>query len=153
MKKTKITLVSLLLFGVFLNTFAAESEYNLDSKVLRIPIIKIGDSHVYNATLKLNEAGSFDIIGYSENPPSRDGDDSVTFVFSDECKNDNISLDKSNQIKAGMSLEQVYSIIGCKEESSIIGSDTSMYFWDNEEAELTVMFEGDSVSIALYTQN
>lgn len=59
-------LASLLLVSVSVNVFASEPEYTLSSKVLTIPIIKIGDSFVYDAMLKLNEAGSFDIIEYSD---------------------------------------------------------------------------------------
>jgi hypothetical protein len=107
MKNSRITLVSLLLANVSINTYAVEAEYTPSSKILTIPTVKIGDGFVYDAELKLNDAGSFDIIGYSETPSSGGDVDA-------KCTKDKITPEKYNQLESGMTLEQVNTIIGCQ---------------------------------------
>jgi hypothetical protein len=70
MKTPKVFLVPLLLVNISINAYAVEPEYTLSSKALTIPRVKIGDGFLYDAELKLNNSGSFDIIGYSETPSS-----------------------------------------------------------------------------------
>ncbi len=122
MKKTRISLISFLLAGTSVNALAVESEFNPDSKILSIPSVKIGDGFVYDAKLKLNNAGSFDIIGYSETSSSGGDVDK-------KCTEDKITLEKFEKITDGMTLEQVNSIIGCKGELMIIDESSANYVW------------------------
>ncbi len=39
-----------------LSVFAAKPEYNPDSKILSIPTVKVLNTHLYDAKLKLNDA-------------------------------------------------------------------------------------------------
>ncbi len=140
--KKSITLVSLLLASVSVNVFASEPEYTPDSKVLTIPIIKIGDSFVYDATLKLNEAGSFDIIGYSDTATSGGGLDA-------KCTDGKITLEKFKQIEVGMTLEQVNNIIGCKGELTIVHAIGDFYEWQTDtigSPRISLVLKNDSVS-------
>lgn len=152
-KILKVTLVSLLLVSFSINIYAIEPEYKADSKTLTIPKIKIGDGFVYDAKLKLNDAGSFDIVGYSENslPENLASENSMPREDAvEKCTDKHLSIEKSNQIIEGMTLKQVYGILSCKEESFISGSGTSIYFWENDEAQMQVMFEDKVVSIAIF---
>ncbi len=121
--KKSTTLASLLLASVSVNVFASDPEYIPSSKVLTIPIVKIGNSFVYDATLKLNGAGSFDIVGYSNTATSSGGDANA------KCTDDKITLEKFEQIKVGMTLEQANDIIGCKGELSQVQILGDFYEW------------------------
>jgi hypothetical protein len=135
----KKTITALLLLGLSMNIFAAEPEYNPDSKVLSIPTVKFLNTHLYNAKLKLNDVGTFDILGYSETPSSDGGV---------KCTADKITLKKFNQITNGMTLEQVNSIIECsgdlKASHAVVGD---FYLWaKNTEPRIEVTFK-DSVVV------
>ncbi|MCF6204464.1 MAG: hypothetical protein L3J59_12495 [Methylococcaceae bacterium] len=147
MKSTILTL-SLLLSLTSLNVLA-ESEYLSDSRLLIIPKIKKGNGFIYNATLKLNDAGSFDIVGYSETTPS--GSEGST------CTADKITHEKFNQISNGMTLEQVNSIVGCNGELEWVtpgmSGDRSAYAWygENRPPEITIHIENNIVVLQYYT--
>lgn len=135
----KETSVSLLFLCMPLSLFAAEPEYNPNSKVLSIPTVKFLNTHLYNAKLKLNDVGTFDILGYSETPSSDGGV---------KCTTDKITTEKFNQITNGMTLEQVNSIIGCsgdlKASHAVVGD---FYLWaENTEPRIEVTFK-DSVVV------
>ena len=116
-------LMSLLLVVVSINAFSADSEYNAESKVLTIPVIKVGNAFVYDAKLKLNDKGSFDIVGFSDQPPS--------VIVDSQCVEAQITIDKFSQISVGMSLNQVSSIIGCKEKIFAATSSFTIYTWND----------------------
>ena len=142
MKKTRI---SLLFLCMPLIVFAAEPEYNPDSKILSIPTVKFLNTHLYDAKLKLNNAGTFDILGYSETPSS----DGV------KCTADKITAEKFNQITNGMTLEQVNSIIGCtgdfKASHQLVGD---FYLWaENSEPRIEVTFKNNIVVTKKHTPN
>jgi hypothetical protein len=133
------TIIGLLSIVFTMNVLAVEPEYNPDSKVLSIPTVKFRNIHLYDATLKLNDAGTFDILRYSETPSSNGGI---------KCTEDKITLEKFNQITNGMTLEQVNSIIGCsgdlKASHDVVGD---FYLWaENTEPRIEVTFK-DSVVV------
>jgi hypothetical protein len=68
MNKLKILLVPLLLVLSSAKAAPTESEFYSDSGILTIPSVKVGDIYVYDAQLRLNNAGSFDLVGYSLSP-------------------------------------------------------------------------------------
>ena len=109
-------------FRTFGNALAAEPEFNPDSKILSIPSVKIGDGYVYNAKLKLNNVGGFDIEGYSKTPSSGG-------EIEAKCTEDKIVLEKFEQITNGMTFEQVNSIIGCKGELLARDESVANYVW------------------------
>ncbi|RKZ84922.1 MAG: hypothetical protein DRR19_17070 [Candidatus Parabeggiatoa sp. nov. 1] len=55
-----------------------EAEYDVTTKILTIPSIKIGAARIYDGQLQLNNEGLFVIVGYSETPTSSD---SSTFTL------------------------------------------------------------------------
>lgn len=137
-------MIVLLWIGFSMNVLAAEPEYNPESKILSIPTVKFLDIHLYDATLKLNDAGTFDILGYSETPSSGEGV---------KCTEDKITLEKFNQITSGMTLEQVNSIIGCagalKASNELVGD---FYLWaENAEPRVEITFKSDVVVTKKYT--
>lgn len=123
MKKFKITQFALLLTVISNNTLAIEPEFDLDSLILTIPTIKVGNDHVYDATLKLKTSRSFDLIGFSDQPPITDKD------IDAECTPEHVNLDTFNQITEGMTFEQVTTLIGCESELHIAGSSFSDFWW------------------------
>ncbi|MCK4493296.1 MAG: hypothetical protein KAU26_04525, partial [Methylococcales bacterium] len=56
----------LLFLASSMTVVADEAKYNPNSKILKIPVIKIGDSYVYDAEL-LNNDGFFSLLSYSVN--------------------------------------------------------------------------------------
>lgn len=123
MKQAKIVLAAMLLTGLSSHTLADEAEYDIASEILTIPSVKIGEDHVYDATLKLNDEGSFDVVGFSDKPTASGGSVDA------ECTPEHITLDTFNQLTTGMSVEQVNSLIGCKGELNSAGSSLSDYWW------------------------
>ena len=135
MNKIKVALLAIVFSS---NVFAVEPEYNPDSKILSIPTVKFLNINLYDAKLKLNDAGTFDILGYSETPSS----DGV------KCTADKITTEKFNQITNGMALDQVNSIIGCsgdlKASHAVVGD---FYLWaENTKPRIEVTFK-DSVVV------
>lgn len=66
-KKTNAVVISLLLGGISINALAAE--YTPSSKILDIPIVKIGNNNVFNVKLKLKATGkTFGIVEYFDQP-------------------------------------------------------------------------------------
>ncbi len=122
MKNLRITLAFLLLANISINAYAVESEYIPSSKILTIPTVKIGDGFVYDAKLKLNGAGSFDIVGYSETPPTSGNVDT-------KCTEDKITLEKYKQITDEMTLEQVNSVIGCAGKLNTVEGTSDEYYY------------------------
>lgn len=60
-------LIKLLLLLLISNiAWAEEAEYQIATQILSIPTVKLGDSRLYNARLKLNSAGLFAIVSYDE---------------------------------------------------------------------------------------
>lgn len=129
------------------NNATTESAYNVDSRVLTIPSVKIGNDYVYNARLKLNDLGSFDIIEYSETPPIIET--SVT------CTSTHITLDKRNQISIGMTLDQVNHIMGCEESLISQSSGIVVYSWSDSALPpiISVTFINNVVDQATYSTN
>ncbi len=123
MKKSATALVALFISIHSIHSLAAEPEYDIKSRILSIPSIKIDEGHVYDATLKLNDSGSFDIVGFSDEPKPQEGD------IDDECTPDHITLDKFNQLTAGMTIEQVNSLIGCEGELHLAGASFTEFWW------------------------
>ena len=122
MTKLKIVLASLLM-GASFTTLADESEYNVDTRVLTIPTVKIGNSFVYDARLHLNDAGSFDLIGFSENPLVSVG------VVDAVCTPNHVTLDKLDLLKNGLTVEQVNNIMGCEGTLQSAGSGLTSIWW------------------------
>ncbi len=140
MKKIR---VSLLFLCLPLSVFAAEPEYNPDSKILSIPTVKFLNTHLYDAKLKLNDSGTFDILGYSETPSSVEGV---------KCTADKITTEKFNQITNGMTPEQVNRIIGCsgdlKSSHAVVGD---FYLWtENTVPRIEVTFKNTVVVTKKY---
>lgn len=123
MKQAKITLIAMMLTSVSVHILADEPEYDVDSKILSIPTVIIGEERVYDATLKLNDAGSFDIIGFSDEPSLSSA------VIDAECTPEHITLDKFNLLTTRMSVEQVNSLIGCEGELQIANTNFSEFWW------------------------
>ncbi|SHE23087.1 hypothetical protein BPUTEOMOX_1881 [methanotrophic endosymbiont of Bathymodiolus puteoserpentis (Logatchev)] len=142
--KSGFCLVSLFLSLSFVETSVAESEFHTDSGILTIPTVKVGNSYVYDAQLRLNNAGSFDIIGYSQNPSNSRSVDDV-------CTDKHITLEKYQQIKNGMTLDQVNSIIGCKEKLHGVSSGITIYKWNASAFPLVqVAFDSNGASNLTY---
>jgi len=125
MKKLGIVAIPFLLASLSINALA-ESEYHLDSRTLTIPSVKIGNSHVYDAKLKLNDAGGFDIISYSDQPVVVGGTVDV------KCTPDHVTLEKMNQIENGMTFDQVNNVLGCTGELRSASGSSSSYKWEGE---------------------
>lgn len=86
-----------------------EADYDINSKVLTIPSVKIGDIYVYNAKLQLNSIGNFVILGFSETPPQAEN-------IASKCTKDLITIETFQMITKGMTLDEVNKIIGCRGE-------------------------------------
>lgn len=119
MRTPKITLIFLFLLAISFNGIAAEIEYKVDSKVLTIPAMKIGNGYLYDVKLRLNQ---FDIISFSKSP-------SLVSHKNRKCTEEKILLSKYNQIETGMTLNQVNNIIGCKGKLDIVVGNRSLYKW------------------------
>lgn len=130
MQQVKMIWVTILLSSLSIHALADEPEYKIDTKILTIPEIKVGEEHVYNAMLKLNDAGNFEIVGFS-NQPSLPG-----IVIDDKCTPDHLTFDKFKQITNGMSVEQINSLLGCKGEQRIANATFSEYWWVGGSAPL-----------------
>lgn len=111
MKKSNIALLSLLVGSLSFNASADGAmdgaEFFQETLTLKIPTVKIGDDTVYNGVLKLNDQGSFDIVGFSRAAPEPVGKGV-------DCTADLITDAKFEQITDDMTLEQVNAIIGCE---------------------------------------
>jgi len=142
--KSGFFLVSLFLSLSFVETSVAESEFHTGSGILTIPTVKVGNSYVYDAQLRLNNAGSFDLIGYSQ-------DSSNGGSVDDVCTDKHITLEKYQQIKNGMTLDQVNSIIGCKEKLHGASSGITIYKWNTSAFPLIqVAFDSNGASNPTY---
>jgi hypothetical protein len=145
MNKLKILLVPLLLVLSSAKAAPTESEFYSDSGILTIPSVKVGDIYVYDAQLRLNNAGSFDLVGYSLSPSNG------VFV-DDECRDKHITLEKYQQIKSGMTLEQVNSIVGCKGQLFTATPLFTIYNWsEGGYPEIQVVINSDGVFNPRYT--
>lgn len=122
------TLILALLTSLSSTTLAGEAEYIPSTRILTIPTVKIGNNPIYNARLKLNDAGSFDILSYSEQPPAQDE------TINTECTGKNLTLDTFNLIATGMTLGQANTIIGCKEKLFTISAGFSIFNWQDRNA-------------------
>ena len=145
MNKLKILLVPLLLVLTSAKAAPTGSEFYSDSGILTIPSVKVGDIYVYDAQLRLNNTGSFDLVGYSLSPSNG------VFV-DDECRDKHITLEKYQQIKSGMTLDQVNSIVGCKGQLFTATPLFTIYNWsEGGYPEIQVVINSDGVFNPRYT--
>lgn len=113
-----------LIFGVLflvLEANAEEPEFSLDNKILTIPSVKVGDSYVYDAQLQLDETGRFAILGYSSQP-------SISLT----CGSEHVNTEKSDLVTAGLSIDQVNKLIGCKGSLVLFSNEIGVYEYRGE---------------------
>jgi hypothetical protein len=126
MKKTGVTLLSLLLGSLSFNALAEEpmAEFVQETLTLTIPTIKIGDETLYNGTLKLNDSGSFDIVGFSRVAPTPE-----LVGQGVECTSSMVTEAKFEKITSQMMLADVNAIIGCEGKFLAVSVAGEAYTW------------------------
>ena len=128
MKKTGIAALSLLLSSLSFSAMAEEpamgAEFIEDTLILKIPSVKIGSEFVYDAELKLNAAGGFDIVGFSRTAP-------VPVVIGEgvDCTSELITEAKFEKITSNMTLKDVNAIIGCEGKFLALSVAGEAYTW------------------------
>lgn len=107
---------------------------------MTIESVRIGDTKIYNAQLEVTDAGAFALIGYSETPPS-----SGEVIA--QCSSGLITLEKFEQLSAGITREQANSITGCEGVLMIISGDLKLYEWSGENIrpQIRLAIEGGTV--------
>ena len=151
MKKSGITLLSLLLGSLSFNALADESmtgaEFDQETLILSIPSIKLGDETLYDGKLKLNATGGFDIVGFSKTAPTAAGEGI-------ECTSDLITDEKFEQITDNMTFKEVNAVMGCEGKFLAVSVAGEAYTWKEGALlpRINITFPNETVLTKAFTR-